>query len=203
MGDHPFQLNTDYFSLDFEAMGFGSIGLGWRGHSPGPTTGDDVLRVVDPLAGAGGRVCFNWMRPTNEDQATGAYSGYGVSICNAVLYNYGMSFSQFDHGYQVRPGARFFFFTHDGRLRIPLGLDYIYRYVPEQRVEGSPEPIPATAQHGAIINVGVHYYFRGLNAGPGVNPYIGADFNIGGIGGNDYGGLILGLTGGAGIEGRF
>jgi hypothetical protein len=53
-----------------------------------------------------------------------------------------------------------------------------------------------------VINVGVHYYFLGMHESY-IQPYIGADLNIGGMGGNDYGGFHLGLTGGAGVEARF
>jgi len=182
MGGPDYQLHTTYFLPRLELVGQGWIGAG---HSSRPSDAGSFNEYGTAVAGAGGRLCLDFLHTRNVDNNTGAFSGWGGSGCYAALYDTGGAV-------QHRIGGGFDIFVLDNRLMIPIHLNFIYRDIPH-----------ADPQFGGVLNLGVRYFFRTLDQGAGINPYVGADFGIGGFGGRQGGFGFLELQINGGIQARF
>ncbi|HSA59890.1 MAG TPA: hypothetical protein VLJ37_09435 [bacterium] len=180
MGDGPdYQLHTDYFHFRLEVPVLGAwIGAG---HDDRPSVSGNFEEYGTGGAYAGVRGCFDILRPTSADGATGAFSGVGGGACYAFLYD---SAGNMQH----RAGAGFDLFVLDNRLMFPIHLNYIYR-----EVSGS-DP-----QHGGVLNIGVRHMFWRDRTDGRVLPFWGADIGLGGMG-NRHGGFgFLELQAGMGV----
>lgn len=182
MGGPDYQLHTTYPLPRLELVTQGWLGVG---HSTRPGVAGTFDEYGTAVAGVGGRFCMDFLHTRTVDNDSGAFSGWGGSGCYAALYDTGGAV-------QHRIGGGFDIFVLDNQLLIPIHLNFIYRNIPN-----------AKPQYGGVLNLGVRYFFRTLDRGPGVNPFVGVDLDIGGIGGRDGGNFILGLVPAAGIQGRF
>lgn len=177
-----YQLHTTYFLPRIEAVAQGWLGAG---HSTRPGVSGTFDEYGTAVAGIGGRFCLDVLHTRTVDNDTGAFSGWGGSGCYAALYDTGGAL-------QHRIGGGFNIFVLDNQLLIPIHLNFIYRDIPD-----------ANPQYGGVLNLGVRYFFRTLDQGPGINPYVGADFGIGGVGGRDGGFGFLELQVNGGVQARF
>lgn len=179
MGDHDFQLNTNYFHFRLELPVLGAwIGAG---HDDRPAVRNRFEEYGTGGAYAGVRGCFDILRATSADNATGAFSGVGGGVCGMAAYDT-------TGAWQARAGGGFRLFVLDNRLMFPIDLNYIYREVP-----GS-DP-----QHGGVLNIGVRHMFLRDRTDGRVLPFWGADIGLGGMG-NQHGGFgFLEIQAGAGV----
>lgn len=184
--DDATQLRTNYWPFRLELVGQAGGGIGSETQRLAPATMG--------LTGVGGRLCLDRYSFSNVDTQSGAFSGFSWlgGVCGGVLYNH-------DGGYQIRGGftlARLL--LNDGQFVIPFELNYIYRNIPA--TSATPGGPTSAAQHGVVLNVGLYYFFRTFENGRGVNPYIGALVGIGGVGGDNFGGVYGELQGAAGFQ---